>query len=266
MDGSREVLATPAKGFLVDMGRWRKVASIDKVLHNEVGLEWKIDVIKPLDGRGRRFLVEATYEPPKCTTEVRSYVPAVLGEELKAAAEEEKEAEPVMGVDVFSKTQMRKVQAMLDEEHRANRTLAEELSQSRDENKALLAELEKARRGGTQAEKPQVKKPRTRKVKAPSFAREIRMKHQSDFLKVRNCALRRLVDLEWFDKRNVKAAFAACGATEYGINPTRAVGPTLANCMRYGYVVTIGMRDGNKIYRFTKKGKDLLEVKEDERN
>lgn len=40
MDGSREVLATPAKGFLVDMGRWRKVASIDKVLHNEVGLYW----------------------------------------------------------------------------------------------------------------------------------------------------------------------------------------------------------------------------------
>lgn len=260
MDEPRDVVATPAKGFIVDMGRWRKVASIDKVIHIEVGLEWQVAEITPLDRKGRRFLVAAVYNPLKYAVETRSDVPAIPEEEPKTEEKVEEKVEEmvgaVMGEDVFSKTQMRKVQAMLDAEHIANRSLSEELSKARDENKALMAELKKAR-----SEKPQVKT-----VKAPGFAKE-KKAQESEFAMLRNCVMSRLSELERFDCKNVRHCAEACGLKERGLDGNKFVRSTIASLLKLGHTEPAGERNGQKTYRLTKKGLDYLkEVRKDENN
>lgn len=233
--------------FLVDMGRWRKVASIEKAIKNEVGFNWHVNKVEPLDRRGRRFLVKAKYVEPETRIEMASYA---------LAKQVEEKPKPVMGQDVFSKTQMRKVQAMLDEEHKANRTLAEELSQSKDENKALLAELEKAR-----SAKPQVKK-----VKAPSFAKE-KKAEESEFVMLRNCVLSKLSVLERFDSQNVRHCAESCGLKERGLEGTPFVRSFVASLVKLGYIELAGYRNQQKTYKLTQKGLGYLEeVRKDEHN
>lgn len=260
MHTEREILPNPVKGFLVDMGRWRKVASIDKALQNEVGWEWQIQFIRPLDDKGRRFLVEAVYNPPRnsVVTETRYYTAGYADADLP---KEEEKKEPVMGEDVFSKTQMRKVQAMLDAEHVANRNLAEELSREKAKNSELKELIEGLRELGTQTPNPIVKK-----VKAPSFAKEKRAQ-ETEFTMLRNCVMSRLSELERFDCDNIRHCAEACGLKERGLDATKFVRSTTASLVKLGHIELAGERNGKKTYRLTEKGLDYLkEVRKDEHN
>lgn len=235
-------------GFLVDMGRWRRVASPEKLIHAEVGYNWHVSEIEPLDNKGRRLLVKAKYVEPEARAETVSYT--------LATPQGEKKPEPVMGVDVFPKDQMEKLQSTLDAEHAANRNLAEELAKSRDENKALLEELKKARETG----------PKIKKVKAPSFAVEGKAQ-ESEFSMLRNCVMSRLSELERFDSQNIRQCAIACGVRERGMTEGKFTRVVVSSLVRRGHIKYAGERNGKKTYRLTKEGLGYLkEVRKDERN
>lgn len=242
MTPNREILPNPVYGFLVDMGRWRGVASIDKVLRNEVGPEWHIKFIRPLDEKGRRFLVEADYVEPQrpqvVATELRSYTVAPDGEVTPPPRKE-----PVIGKDVFSKTQMRKVQTQLEAEHIANRNLAEELNNERAKNSELLAELEKLS---------------ANQAKPPKFAKE-QKPGETQFQMLKNCVLQRLATLERFDCKNIKLCAEACGIADRGLEPNKFVRGIVTGGLRSKIIEPAGERNGEKCYRLTNEGKNYLE-------
>lgn len=273
--------------FLLDAGRWRGAAAISKLLRQKVGDEWEVKKAQMFSRS--TVLVEAEFKPTAGMgvyygddepTQEAPYTPAppITAKDLEEATPETREAlghtkveeekQLVMGEDIFSKTQMRKVQIALAEEKKTRQEL-EKLVKRQAAEKKKLEEQTKPQQAQLLFDKKVVTPPKRvyKRRKSKMFKKGYYNNlpdGSSAFTTLRDCVLRHLSETETFDSETFQEQAKLCGTDKYGIKPNVFTPPAIGTAMRCGYIGSIGVVDGKTVYRVTAKGKKYLEVNQSE--